>query len=168
MLKATSEKGNETLNTSANPITKDVLYQHPTGSFAQQVGRFLLHFLELQIPMGLGALVCYLLTRMIPASSNFATVYHPGTYLYAFGDVLFLTVPVVVWMVIRGYGWRHSLEMAAAMLAPIAAIVLVSELAGYTYLLWLLNAGYPAMCLGILVYMLYCRNYFSCRKEIFR
>src|SRR5437899_72002 len=104
---------------------------HGIRSLAVKVGRFLLHFLELQIPMGLGALVCYLLGRLIPASSSFATVYHPGTYLYATGDVLFLTVPIVVWMIFRGHGWRHSLEMALAMLAPIAAIIVVGQLAAY-------------------------------------
>ena len=123
--------------------------------------RILLHFLEMQIPMGLGALVCYVLGRLIPASSSFATIYHPGTYLFATGDVLFLTVPVLAWMIFRGHGWRRSLEMAAAMLAPVAAIVVLGELAGAAYLLWLVTAMYPAMCLGMLVYMLYRRYDFT-------
>jgi hypothetical protein len=116
---------------------------------------FIFHFLEMQIAMGLGALICYLLTRLVPASSSFATVYHPGTYLYAAGDILFLTVPVVTWMIFRGYDWRHSREMAVAMVAPVAAIIVVGELAGYAYLPWLITAMYPAMSLGMLVYMLY-------------
>jgi hypothetical protein len=126
-------------------------------------GYFLLQFLELQIPMGLGALVCYLLGRLVPASSIFATVYHPGTYLYAIGDVLFLTVPVMTWMILRGRGWQRSLEMAVAMLAPVAAIVVLGQLAGYAYLFWLVTAMYPAMCLGMLVYMLYRRDHFTRR-----
>ena len=128
---------------------------------------FIFHFLEMQIPMGLGALVCYLLTRLIPASSSFATVYHPGTYLYAAGDLLFLTVPVVAWMIFRGYGWRHSREMAVAMGAPVAAIIVLGQLAGYAYLLWLVTAVYPAMCLGMLVYMLYRRDHFTVRVRHF-
>jgi len=123
----------------------------------------IVHFLELQIPMGLGALVCYLLTGLIPASSSFATIYHPGTYLYAAGDLLFLAVPVVAWMVFRGYGWRHSREMAVAMGAPVAAIIVLGQLAGYAELLWLVIAVYPAMCLGMLVYMLYRRDHFTVR-----
>ena len=59
-----------------------------------RVGIFIFRFLEMQILMGLGALVCFLLGRLIPASSSFAKVYHPGTYLFATGDVLFLTAPV--------------------------------------------------------------------------
>jgi hypothetical protein len=120
--------------------------------------RFSLDFLEMQIAMVLGAVVCYLLGRLVPASSSFAAVYHPGTYLYTAGDVLFLTAPVVAWMIARGRSWRHSLEMAAAMSAPVAAIIVFGQLAGYGYLAWLVTAMYPAMCLGMLVYMLYRRR----------
>ncbi len=127
-------------------------------SVAANVRRFLLHFLEMQIPMVLGAIVCYLLLRLIPASSSFATSYHPGTYLYTAGDIFFLTAPVVAWMIFRGRGWRQSLEMAVALLAPVAAIILLGELAGYAYRPWLITAGYPAMSLGMLAYMLY-RSY---------
>jgi hypothetical protein len=123
-------------------------------------GHFFLRFLEMQIPMGSGALVCYLLGRLIPATSSFATVYHPGTYLFAIGDVLFLTVPVVAWMIFRGHGWRYSLEMALAMCAPVAAIIVIGQLAGVDYLLWLVTAMYPAMCLGMLFYMLYRRDFY--------
>ena len=121
---------------------------------AANTTRFLLQFMELQIAMALGALLCFLLGRVIPASSVVAAVYYPGSYLYAIGDVLFLTVPVVAWMIFRGHPGRHSLAMAAAMLGPVAAIVLVGESAGYSYLPWLITAGYPAMSLGMLVYML--------------
>jgi hypothetical protein len=124
-------------------------------------GRFLLHFLELQIPMGLGALVCYLLVRLISASSRFAALYHPGTFLFAVGDVLYLAVPVAVWMSFRGYGWRYSLELALAMIAPVAMIMMLGPSTEYDYLTWLLVAGYPVMCLGMFVYMLYRRNHFT-------
>lgn len=123
--------------------------------------RFLLHFLQMQIAMGLGALVCYLLARLVPVSSDFAAVYHPGTYLFALGDVLYLTAPVVAWMLFRGHGWRRSAEMAAAMLIPIAAISVLGQLAEHAYLLWLIYAGYPAMSLGMLACMLYRRDDFK-------
>jgi hypothetical protein len=127
---------------------------------SSKAGRFLLRFLELQIPMGLGALVCFLMVRLISASS-YATVYHPGTYLFTIGDVLFLTTPVAAWMIVRGYGWRSSLEMALAMLAPVAAIILLGHWGGYPYLLWLVTAGYPAMSLGMFIYMLNRRDDFT-------
>ena len=130
---------------------------------AANAGRFLLCFLELQIPMVLGALVCFLVLRLIPASSSFATAYRPGTYLFAAGDLLFLTVPVVAWMNVRGHGRRYSLEMAGAMLAPVAVIAVVGQLAGYAYLPWLTVAGYPALSLGMFVYMLLNRDHFTGR-----
>jgi hypothetical protein len=40
------------------------------------------------------------------------------------------------------------------MLAPEAAIIALGELAGYAYLPWLTTAGYPAMALGMLTYLL--------------
>jgi hypothetical protein len=83
--------------------------------------RFLTFFVQLQIAMSVGALVCYLMGRLIPATSSFATVYYPGAYLYTAGDVFFLVTPVVAWMMFRGSGWRHSIELAVAMIAPVAA-----------------------------------------------
>jgi hypothetical protein len=128
----------------------------------EQARCFLLSFLELQIPMGLGALVCFLLVRLIPASSDFAKIYHPGTYLFASGDILFLTAPVVLWMVFRGYGRHHSVEMGGAMLMPVAGIILFAWLSpASAYLVWLITAGYPLMCLGMLAYMLYRRDNFT-------
>lgn len=123
-----------------------------------QAGRFLLNFLELQIPMVLGAFVCYLLGRLIPDSSSLRAAYHPGTYLFAIGDVLFLSVPVVAWMRFRGRGWRHSLELALAMIGPVAIIAFVGELARYSYLMWLVTGMYPVMSLGLILHMLYHRD----------
>jgi hypothetical protein len=115
----------------------------------------------MQIPMVVGALVCYLVSRLISASPSYAAVYHPGTWPYATGDVLFLTVPVGAWMKLRRHCWRHSLEIALAMIAPVVLIIVLGELAAYDYLTWLVTAGYPAMCLGVLVYMLYRHDYFT-------
>lgn len=125
-----------------------------------KAGRFLLNLLELQISMGLGALVCYLVVRLISTSPSYATSYRPGTLLFALGDIFFLTVPVVAWMIVRGHGWRHSVELAIAMIVPVALIIVLGQLAGFAYLLWLLTAGYPAMSLGMLFYMLYRYNRF--------
>lgn len=111
-------------------------------------------FLELQVPMVLGASICYLLGRLVPPASGLAEAYHPGTALFTAGDVVYLTVPVATWMVLRGRGFRQSLGMGAAMLAPVAAIISVGRLTTFDYLLWLVTAMYPAMCLGMLAYML--------------
>ena len=122
--------------------------------------RFLVHVLELQLAMALGALLCYLLGRLVPASSAFAMVYYPGSYLFAAGDVFFLTAPVVAWMLARGHSRQRSLEMGAALLAPVAVIALWGELAGSAYRLWLITGMYPAMSVGMLARMLYRRALF--------
>lgn len=128
--------------------------------------RFLLHLLELQLAMALGALVCYLLGRLVPASSAFATVYYPGSYLFAAGDVFFLAAPVVAWMLVRGHGLLRSLEMGAALLAPVAAVAVWGELAGSAYRLWLITGMYPAMSVGMLVYLAWRRHEYHGQKRL--
>jgi hypothetical protein len=127
--------------------------------------RFLLHFLELQIAMSLGALICYLVVRLISGSSSFTRAYRPGTFLFATGDLFFLTVPVVAWMIFRGHGWRHSLKIVFAMILPVAVIMVLGQFTAYDYLTWLLTAGYPAMSLGMIAYMLCHRGHFAERIE---
>jgi uncharacterized membrane protein len=117
-------------------------------------------FIELEIAMAVGALACFFVGSALRASTTYAMVYRPGTVVYFLGDVLFLTVPVVACMTLWRRGWRHSLEMAAAMLAPVAAIVVLGVVAQGAYLLWLITAMYPVMSVGMAVYML-------CRREVF-
>jgi hypothetical protein len=116
-------------------------------------GRFVLRFVEMQILMLIGATVCYVLGRLVPASSGLATIYHPGTVLFTVGDVIFLSGPVAGWLILRGHGWRYGVEMAVAMFAPVAVIVAAGELAGSEYRVWLVTAMYPAMCLGMVADM---------------
>ena len=127
------------LGPSVNPARIQPLVAH--------VRHRLLHFVELQILMGLGALGCLLVVQSV--SGAFGSVYESGTYAYAIGDVFFLTVPVVAWMSFRGNG-RRSLEMAIAMVAPLIALALGGEFFEYDYLTLLITAGYPIMSLGML------------------
>jgi hypothetical protein len=119
---------------------------------------FIASLVQLQLAMCVGAIVCYLLGVLIPRSSIVASVYYPGAYLYTAGDIFFLTVPVVLWILLRGHGWRRGMEMAFAMIAPVAAIVAVGELSGFAYRPWLITAGYPAMSIGMLACLLYRRD----------
>jgi uncharacterized membrane protein len=120
----------------------------------------------MQIAMAVGALVCLLVGNALRASEVYATAYRPGTVAYFLGDVLFLTVPVVAWMILCGRRWRHSIELAAAMLAPVAAIVMVGQVMQGAYLLWLITAMYPAMSLGMLVYVLGRREVFTTPRAL--
>jgi hypothetical protein len=141
--------------------SKQAYFSSKTRRFADsKAGRFFLQFLELQISMSLGAFVCYLVVRLISGAGSFSSAYQPGTFLFAVGDLFFLTVPVMVWIIFRGHGWRHSLGIAVAMISPVAAIMVLGPLTAYDYLTWLLTAGYPAMSLGMLTYMLYRRDHF--------
>jgi hypothetical protein len=124
---------------------------HPAGAGLKPL---LLHFLELQIPMALGALVCLLVGRLIRAASISATDYQPGTVLFFIGDVFFLAAPVVGWMLFRDRAWRGALELAGALLAPVAAVVVFGAMTRSDYLLWLVTAMYPAMSVGMLLYLL--------------
>ena len=144
--------------------SKPAYFSSKTRQFADsKARRFFRHFLELQISMALGALVCYLVVRLISGAASFSTAYQPGTFLFAVGDIFFLTVPVVAWMVFRGHSSRHSLEMAVAMILPVVVIIVLGQLTAYDYFTWLLTAGYPAMSLGMLSYMLYRREHFTGR-----
>jgi hypothetical protein len=124
------------------------------------MARVLLQVLELQVPMVLGALVCFVLGRFIGASWDLATVYRPGTYLFTAGDLVFLTLPVMLWMIIRGYDGRSSLEMVAAMIAPVCVIIIAGQLTGAAYRLWLVTGMYPLMSAG----MLACIAYWTYRR----
>lgn len=128
---------------------------HRTTPGLLGVGRFVLTFLQLQIAMTLGAVVCYLLGRVISASSTYAAVYYPGSYLYSIGDLFFLAGPPAAWMLYRVNGKRQPLELAVAMLAPVVAIAILGELTGRPYLLWLVTGMYPAMTVGMLAYVFY-------------
>jgi hypothetical protein len=132
---------------------------------ATRAGRFLLSFVELQVAITLGALVCLVLGRVVRAAT-FATAYQPGTVLYFVGDVFFLATPVVLWMVLRGRGWRHGLGLALAMLAPVAAIVAVGAVVRSDYLLWLVYGMYPALSLGMVAYVFRSRESFDTGREL--
>jgi hypothetical protein len=111
--------------------------------------------------MCFGAFICYLVVHLISVSSSLAAAYRPGTFLFATGDIFFLTVPVVACMIFRCHGWRHSLELAAAMITPVVIIMALGQFTDYDYLTWLLTAGYPAISLGMLIYVLYRRDHFT-------
>ena len=128
---------------------------------ASKVGRFLLHLLEMLLAMEAGMVVFHLLANQIPATSSLATVADNETVLHNVVMDVFMTVPMLVWMILRGHGWRHSLEMGVAMLAPVAVINLLCSLVAVKYLPWLAGASGPAMYFGMLAAMLYRRDHIT-------
>src|SRR5439155_17667665 len=102
---------------------------------ALSVGRFVLHFGEMVLAMYVGMLVYMPLEGLVPA------------FLRGIGMALFMAWPMVVWMRIRGHGWRHGFEMAGAMLVPWVAVVGLSALGAAKILPWLYQASDPEMYL---------------------
>jgi hypothetical protein len=134
---------------------------HPMLGSAKKVGRFILHLMEMLLSMLAGMPLLILLENLVPVSSPFAAAFRSGTNLYDFNHAIFMTVPMVTWMMVRRHGWQHSAEMAVAMLAPVAASIGLSLLGAETYLPWLEDASHPAMLLGMLLAMLYRREHYT-------
>jgi hypothetical protein len=128
---------------------------------ASKVVQFLLHFLEMQVAMALGMIPWHLLARQLRASPNYAAAFERGSDLSIIGHGLFMTIPMVAWMILRRHGWRHSAEMGAAMLAPGFAIIVLCWLGADIYLPWLAQLAMPAGTVGMFFYMLYHRDHFT-------
>jgi len=105
-------------------------------------GRFALHYGEMVLAMYVGMLIYMPLESLIP------------TELQQLGMALFMAWPMVVWMRIRGHGWRHGFEMAAAMLIPWAALLLLAKVISP-----LASLADYAMYLGMLGFMLIRRDH---------
>jgi transcriptional regulator GlxA family with amidase domain len=88
-----------------------------------RVARFGLHFVEMAVAMELGMLAMGALNALAlePAGFRYLTPSHLETHLLAMGFAM--AAPMVAWMRLRGHGWRHGAEMAAAMVAPAAAAI---------------------------------------------
>ena len=139
----------------------DLLYKIRISEGASNVGRFLWHFAEMVLAMQVGGLIFLLLIRLIPESSSFAPALARGTFLRPIVSGILMTVPMVAWMIFRGHGQRHSLEMAAAMLAPVFAILALRILGADTYLPWLAKLSCPSMYPAMLAAMLYRRDHYT-------
>ncbi len=145
------------IKTTVDHIASVPMHDHQNRNTASQVGRFSLHFLEMLLAMMAGMPILSTLRNLIPASSIYAAAFKPGTNLYGLTMAVFMTVPMVAWMIVRGHGWRHSAEMAFAMFAPVAVTTVLSVLGANAYLPWLGNASHLGMLLGMLGIMLYRR-----------
>ena len=146
---------------TTNTKQVDFLYKIRISESASKVVRFLVHFLEMQIAMGLGMIPWHWLVRELRASPIYAEAFQRGSALSSIGHGLFMTIPMVAWMILRRHGWRHSLEMGVAMFTPGVAIIVLCWLGADTYWPWLITLASPAETLGMLVYMLYHRGHFT-------
>lgn len=133
---------------------------HRIRNTALKVGRFILHFLEMLLAMMAGMVILYMLGDLLPASSSYSAAFEYGTIQYDFAMAIFMTVPMVAWMIVRRHGWHHASDMAFGMNAPVAAIIVLRLLGAEVSLPWLADASHPAMFLGMLAAMLYRRDHY--------
>jgi hypothetical protein len=131
---------------------------------AVKTGRFILHLLEMLVAMEVGMGIFHLVIGLIRTYSSF-TGLESGTTLHAITMTVFMTVPMVAWMMIRGHGWRHGAEMVIAMIAPVILIGLLCQLGVDEYLPWLAGASAPAMLIGMIGAMLYRREHYTRGKS---
>ena len=106
------------------------------------VARFVLHYGEMVLAMFAGMLMYMPLQSLVP------------TGLQGIGMALFMAWPMVVWMRIRGHGWRHGFEMSLAMLLPWAILRAASNVVPA-----LATVADWAMYVGMLAYMLMRRGH---------
>ena len=108
------------------------------------LNHFVRHYLEMVLAMAAGMAVYGMLFRGNLLSRSLTDEAMMG---------LFMTVPMVAWMRYRGHNWRQSAEMAVAMLAPAAAVVVVAAgLPGVSDRAVMLGS-HAAMLLGMLALM---------------
>lgn len=139
---------------------------HPLRKVASKTGRFLLHLLEMLVAMQVGMMLFHLLLGLIRIASN-SRVLESGTTLHAITMTVFMTIPMVAWMIFRGHGWRHCIEMVVAMIAPVVVIGLLCQLGVDAYVPWLVAASMPAMLLGMVAAMLYRKDHYMDKAKHF-
>lgn len=136
-------------------------HQQPGRERWQKAWRFGWHFVEMSIAMVIGMAVFGQVAQQLRAEPALHAALRSGSDLYIIGDGLFMAVPMAAWMIWRRHGWRPSLEMGAAMIAPGLAIIALGWLGVGAYAPWLAQGACGFMCLGMLVYMLWRRDHFT-------
>jgi len=149
--------------TTMDPIStaRTHVQDHRIRTAALKVGFFIWHYFEMMLAMGVGATLFELLVREMPISTRYAIGLQPGTFLYTSGIALSMMFVMVAWMIVRGHGWRHSAEMAFAMVVPVALMAVISILKGNASPAWFVATYCSAMCVGMLAAMLFRRDHFT-------
>ncbi len=135
--------------------------EHPIRNSALKMGRFTLSLLEMTLSMMVGMPILFMLRNLVPASSFFAAAYRSGTIMSEIAMTVFMTVPMMAWMIVRRHGLRHSVEMAVGMSAPVAAIVGMRLMGADASLPWLAKASHLAMFLGMIAVMVFRRGHYT-------
>ena len=140
-------------------ITSIQVHGRQILNYALKVGFFIWHYFEMMLAMGVGAYLFEVLVRAMPASMSYTLSLRSGTFLYISGISLSMMLVMIAWMFVRGHGWRHSAEMAVAMLVPVALVAVISFQRGNAALF---DDNYcSAMCVGMVAAMLFRWQHFT-------
>jgi len=125
------------------------------------VGRFILHFVEMVIAMALGMAI-FGPIRATLVDEGYTTLLDRTSLDYQVWMNLFMIVPMVLWMRVRGCTWGHGAGMAVAMVVPPAAVLVLCRLGMTDVLPWFTTSlTGAAMLLGMLGFMLSRREMYT-------
>jgi hypothetical protein len=120
--------------------------------------RFGLHFLEMVVAMAVGMAI-FAPFKAALVDQGDTSLLDRTSFEYQAWMNLFMVVPMILWMRVRGHAWHHGIEMGAAMVGPVAFVLIACSLGIERTFPWFTTslAG-MAMFLGMLGYMLYRRD----------
>ena len=123
--------------------------------------QFSLHFVEMFIAMSIGMAI-FGPVRSALAAQGYTALLDPRSIDHQVWMNLFMVVPMVLWMRVRGHKWQHGIEMGAAMVVPTACVILLCRLGLTDILPWFTTSLTGiAMLAGMIGYMLYRREMYT-------
>jgi hypothetical protein len=126
------------------------------GRLSASVRPFVRHYVEMVVAMFAGMVLLgvpagWALTAFGTSSSELTD---NAPALMLLGMAVTMTAPMVAWMRYRGHGWRANTEMAASMVLPTFAAIVMLAVGVMTDIDTLLVVEHVAMLLGMLGAML--------------
>ncbi len=153
---------------SPTPVARaDVRRPSRLSVAAAGVGFFGLYVAEMLVAMMIGMMI-FVPFRLALTAQGYTALLDVSSIDFQAWMGAFMVAPMVVWMRARGCGWRDGAEMSAAMLLPVAGILVVRSLGVLDTLPWLSNSEHIAMFVGMLAFMLYRRERYTSGYAFFR
>jgi len=131
-----------------------------TATATARVGYFVVHFAEMLVAMMLG-MAGFVAVRLGLMALGYTVLLDASSIDFQAWMGASMAVPMIIWMRVRGCGWRDGAEMVAGMLLPVAAVLGLRGLGLGDALPWLANSEHTAMLVGMLVLMLYRRERYT-------
>jgi hypothetical protein len=122
------------------------------GTTASELLHFTLHFVEMWLAMLFG-MALFGHARSGLSAIGYRGFLDTNSIQTEVGHGICMTIPMVLWMRIRGYRWRVNFEMALGMVAPWAVLLLLNTFGLAKGVTWLSERN--AMAAGMLAVMIY-------------